>query len=108
MNLASVQISYLIVDEVHENHPDLMKDAYWEEVVPDELPYTEAAKPTHHSEPFMGSTRYVDVPMDQRNFILMSMFAESEVMSVKTVMSGTVSSLLPSIKFILINPSIYT
>ncbi|KAF6202441.1 hypothetical protein GE061_004840 [Apolygus lucorum] len=80
----NLQISYLIVDEVHENHPDIMKDPYWEEVVPEELPYTEAAKPTH-TEPFMGSTRYVDVPMDQRNFVMMSLFAESEEMSIKTV-----------------------
>lgn len=34
------QASYMIVDEMHEEHPELLKDQYWEEVVPKDLPYT--------------------------------------------------------------------
>jgi hypothetical protein len=30
----------MIVDEMHEEHPELLKDQYWEEVVPKDLPYT--------------------------------------------------------------------
>jgi predicted membrane chloride channel (bestrophin family) len=36
----NLQISYLIVDEMHHEHPELIKDQYWDEVLPDQLPYT--------------------------------------------------------------------
>ncbi|KFM61750.1 Bestrophin-1, partial [Stegodyphus mimosarum] len=39
-----IQVSYLIVDEMHQEHPELIKDQYWDEVMPD-LPYTAAAMP---------------------------------------------------------------
>ena len=38
------QVSYLIVDEMHEDHPELIKDMYFEEVVPAALPYTVATE----------------------------------------------------------------
>ncbi|XP_014247169.1 uncharacterized protein LOC106665333 isoform X2 [Cimex lectularius] len=79
----NLQVSYLIVDEVHEEYPELVKDQYWEEVIPTELPYTEAAK-QYYTEPFLGSTQNVDVPLDQRGFILMSMLNEPDV-PLKTV-----------------------
>jgi hypothetical protein len=28
------------VDEMHSDIPELVKDAYWDEVVPEEIPYT--------------------------------------------------------------------
>ncbi|XP_044254540.1 bestrophin-4 isoform X1 [Tribolium madens] len=36
----NLQISYLIVDEMHHEHPELIKDHYWDQVLPEELPYT--------------------------------------------------------------------
>lgn len=36
----NLQISYLIVDEMHHQHPELIKDQYWDTVFPEELPYT--------------------------------------------------------------------
>lgn len=36
----NLQVSYLIVDEMHHEHPELIKDQYWDEVFPTELPYT--------------------------------------------------------------------
>ncbi|KAH1028681.1 bestrophin-4 isoform X2 [Dendroctonus ponderosae] len=39
----NLQISYLIVDEMHHDHPELVRDQYWDEVFPPELPYTAAA-----------------------------------------------------------------
>ncbi|XP_030384427.1 bestrophin-4 [Scaptodrosophila lebanonensis] len=36
----NLTVSYLIVDEMHQNHPELVKDQYWDEVFPNELPYT--------------------------------------------------------------------
>jgi len=35
----NLQVSYLIVDTMHEEYPDLMQDKYWDEVYPHELPY---------------------------------------------------------------------
>ena len=34
------QVSYMIVDDMHHNHPELMKDVYWNQTVPSALPYT--------------------------------------------------------------------
>lgn len=36
----NLQVSYLIVDEMHHEHPELIKDQYWDDVFPNELPYT--------------------------------------------------------------------
>ena len=30
----------MIVDDMHHNHPELMKDVYWNQTVPSALPYT--------------------------------------------------------------------
>jgi len=35
----NLQVSYLIVDEMHEEYPDLMQDKYWDQIYPKELPY---------------------------------------------------------------------
>ncbi|XP_059486400.1 bestrophin-4-like [Neocloeon triangulifer] len=40
----NLQVSYLIVDEMHHEHPELLRDQYWDEVFPAELPYTVAAE----------------------------------------------------------------
>ncbi|XP_045479849.1 bestrophin-2 isoform X2 [Harmonia axyridis] len=36
----NMQVSYLIVDEMHHEHPQLLKDQYWDQMAPVELPYT--------------------------------------------------------------------
>ncbi|XP_073975148.1 uncharacterized protein isoform X2 [Rhodnius prolixus] len=87
----NLQISYLIVDEVHEDHPALIKDQYWEEVFPTELPYTEAAK-QYYIEPFLGSTQDVEVPLHQRGVILMPVNVDTEF-SIRTIESGQTSPL---------------
>lgn len=33
-----LQMSYIIVDEIHASHPELLKDRYWKELVPTQLP----------------------------------------------------------------------
>lgn len=38
--LQKFQVSYLIVDEMHHEHPQLLKDQYWDQIAPVELPYT--------------------------------------------------------------------
>uniref|UniRef100_A0A1A9Z372 Bestrophin homolog n=1 Tax=Glossina pallidipes TaxID=7398 RepID=A0A1A9Z372_GLOPL len=47
-----LQVSYMIVDEMHQEHPELVKDQYWDEVFPNELPYetdVKREKPPEHS-----------------------------------------------------------
>lgn len=57
----NVQVSYLIVDEMHHEHPELIKDQYWDEVLPAELPYTVASEPFREEHP-QASTANMDIP----------------------------------------------
>ncbi|XP_060800716.1 bestrophin-4 isoform X2 [Amyelois transitella] len=63
-----LQVSYMIVDEMHHEHPELIKDQYWDEVFPAELPYTIATENQReeHPEP---STARVAVPVRQRSMV---------------------------------------
>lgn len=45
------QIAYLIVDEMHHEHPQLVRDQYWDEIFPQELPYTLASEPFREKHP---------------------------------------------------------
>ncbi|XP_061395812.1 bestrophin-4-like [Musca vetustissima] len=46
----NLQVSYLIVDEMHHEHPELVKDQYWDEVYPNELPYESESKREQHPQ----------------------------------------------------------
>ena len=72
----------MIVDEMHAEHPELVKDQFWDEVtikkqnesiklrhqnlqgIPDELPYTVAAE-EFRTDPWLGSTADVLVTEEQ-------------------------------------------
>ncbi|XP_049864674.1 bestrophin-4 [Schistocerca gregaria] len=54
-----IKAAYMIVDEMHEEHPELLKDQYWEEVVPTELPYTLASGHFRRSEPKGSAETFV-------------------------------------------------
>ncbi|KAF0304990.1 Bestrophin-3 [Amphibalanus amphitrite] len=56
----NLQVSYIIVDEMHEDHPELVRDQYWEDVIPADLPYTVAAE-QYRREPPQGSAAQIDV-----------------------------------------------
>ena len=47
-------MSYLVVDEMHAEHPELIKDQYWDEIN-FEPAYTAASIPAKKEEPFLGS-----------------------------------------------------
>ena len=54
-------MSYLIVDEMHQEHPELIKDQYWDEIE-FEVPYTAAAEHFRVTAPHIGSAmdiRYI-------------------------------------------------
>lgn len=53
----NLQVSYLIVDEMHNDHPTLVKDQYWDEVFP-EIPYADQSLRQAPPEP---STAKLDV-----------------------------------------------
>ncbi|XP_063546504.1 bestrophin-2 isoform X2 [Cydia strobilella] len=54
----ALQAAYMIVDEMHEEHPELLKDQYWEEVVPKDLPYTVASEHYRRHEPPCSADHY--------------------------------------------------
>ncbi|KAL5291896.1 Best2 family protein [Megaselia abdita] len=53
-----IKTSYMIVDEMHEEYPELLKDQYWEEVVPKDLPYTVASEHYRRHEPKGSAENY--------------------------------------------------
>ncbi|CAH1997128.1 unnamed protein product [Acanthoscelides obtectus] len=53
-----IKASYMIVDEMHEEHPELLKDQFWDEVVPKELPYTVASEHYRKEEPKCSADSY--------------------------------------------------
>lgn len=56
----NLQVSYMIVDEMHHEHPELIKDQYWDTILPsDDLPYTEENLREQHPQP---STANIEVP----------------------------------------------
>ncbi|XP_049777292.1 bestrophin-2-like isoform X2 [Schistocerca cancellata] len=57
----NLQVSYLIVDEMHHEHPELIRDQYWDEVFPAQLPYTIASEPFREQHP-QPSTANIEVP----------------------------------------------
>uniref|UniRef100_A0A6P7G6Z3 Bestrophin homolog n=1 Tax=Diabrotica virgifera virgifera TaxID=50390 RepID=A0A6P7G6Z3_DIAVI len=60
----NLQVSYLIVDEIHHDHPELVKDQYWDEVFPQELPYTEAARAIRDTHPLPSTANIATRPQD--------------------------------------------
>ncbi|XP_065213919.1 bestrophin-4 isoform X2 [Planococcus citri] len=55
-----IKAAYMIVDEMHEEHPELLKDQYWDEVVPKDLPYTVGSEHYRREEP-KGSAEFYKV-----------------------------------------------
>lgn len=53
-----LQVSYIIVDEMHHEHPELIKDQYWDEMFP-EIPNTIASQNIKDSIP-LPSTANVE------------------------------------------------
>ncbi|XP_017086357.1 bestrophin-4-like [Drosophila eugracilis] len=55
----NITVAYCIVDEMHQEHPELVKDQYWDEVFPNEMPY---AVPKMRQNPPPLSTAYMKTP----------------------------------------------
>ncbi|KAJ8922398.1 hypothetical protein NQ315_004343 [Exocentrus adspersus] len=59
-----IKAAYMIVDEMHEEHPELLKDQYWDDVVPKDLPYTVASEHYRKEEPKGSADFYKVKTMD--------------------------------------------
>lgn len=49
---------------MHHEHPELVKDQYWDEVFPQELPYTAESEPFRDSHPLPSTANIAVVPND--------------------------------------------
>ncbi|KAK4886208.1 hypothetical protein RN001_002479 [Aquatica leii] len=67
----NLQVSYLIVDEIHHDHPELVRDQYWDEVFPQELPYTLASEPFREHHP-LPSTANIKIKDDESELFIPS------------------------------------
>lgn len=45
---------------MHEEHPELVRDQYWDDIVPTELPHTVASQ-QFRTSPYLGSTAHLDL-----------------------------------------------
>jgi len=59
----NVTISYMLVDDIGESYPDLVKDLWWDEVFPTELPYTAASK-KYKVDVYEGSASLQGIPLE--------------------------------------------
>ena len=62
---------------MHAEHPELVRDQFWEEGIPEELPYTLAAQQTRSGQPWAEST--ADVRMSPRLAEFLKEESEEEI-----------------------------
>lgn len=70
---------------MHSEHPELIQDMYWDEVFPQELPYTIAAE-QFRREPPQGSTANIEVSEQEQEFL--PLVEEEEDEGIHESMSG--------------------
>ncbi|XP_059085476.1 bestrophin-2-like [Tigriopus californicus] len=63
----NLQVSYLIVDEMHNEHPPMVRDQFWDDYFP-ELPYTAAAEETR-IEPDIGAATQIEITEQEAEFL---------------------------------------
>ncbi|XP_022238049.1 bestrophin-2-like isoform X2 [Limulus polyphemus] len=69
-------VSTLIVDEMFQRHPLLVKDQYWDELEP-QLPHTKSSI-TVRTQPYLGSTANLDVHPEESEFVPMETILEED------------------------------
>lgn len=76
----NLKVSYMIVDEMHHEHPELIKDQYWDSMVPTELPYTEETEAFREQHP-QPSTANIELPkkLPMRNGLGATMGKDDEM-----------------------------
>lgn len=76
----NLKVSYMIVDEMHHEHPELIKDQYWDSMIPAELPYTEETEAFREQHP-QPSTANIELPKksQMRNGLGVSLSKDDEM-----------------------------
>ncbi|XP_018565226.1 bestrophin-2 isoform X2 [Anoplophora glabripennis] len=64
-----IQVCFLLVDKIHQDHPTLGKDAYWVQTAPSILPFTVASQEYMRECP-EWSTEYMHVKNTDQDFII--------------------------------------
>lgn len=82
----NLQVSYMIVDEMHHEHPELIKDQYWDTIFPTQLPYTVETEPFRESHP-QPSTANIEVPKQSAFLTGLSSSAKVDEMVGKSALS---------------------
>ncbi|CAL8147673.1 unnamed protein product [Orchesella dallaii] len=60
----NIALSYMVVDEMNTEFPEMVRDQYWDEVVPEEIPYTQASMKYKKEVTFAGSAALSEGPQD--------------------------------------------
>ncbi|XP_055930182.1 bestrophin-2-like isoform X1 [Argiope bruennichi] len=72
----NLQLSYNVVDVMHQSNPRLVKDLFWDEVEP-QLPYTRSSF-NLRTQPHLGSAMDLDVNLEESEFITMETIMEED------------------------------
>ncbi|GFR25929.1 bestrophin-3 [Trichonephila clavata] len=72
----NLQLSYNIVDVMHQSNPRLVKDLFWDDVEP-QLPYTRSSF-NLRTQPHLGSAMNLDVNLEESEFITMETIMEED------------------------------
>ncbi|XP_055952202.1 bestrophin-2-like [Argiope bruennichi] len=72
----NLQVSFMIVDEMHHKHPRLVKDMYWDELEP-QLPYTKSSFMLR-TQPHLGSAVNLDIDPEECEFLPMETILEED------------------------------
>ncbi|KAG8196808.1 hypothetical protein JTE90_027525 [Oedothorax gibbosus] len=72
----NLQVSFMIVDEMHHKHPRLVKDMYWDELEP-QLPYTKSSF-MMRTQPHLGSAVNLDIDPEECEFLPMETILEED------------------------------
>ncbi|PRD23428.1 UNVERIFIED_CONTAM: Bestrophin-1 [Trichonephila clavipes] len=72
----NLQVSFMIVDEMHHKHPRLVKDMYWDEIEP-QLPYTKSSF-MMRTQPHLGSAVNLDIDPEECEFLPMETILEED------------------------------
>lgn len=64
----NLQVSYMIVDEMHHEHPELIKDQYWDSIFPQQLPYTSETEAFRGRQPQPSTANIRELPRLSQNF----------------------------------------
>ncbi|XP_013416778.1 bestrophin-2 [Lingula anatina] len=79
----NLQVAYLIVDEMHSEHPDLIKDQFWDEA-DFTLPYNAASEQFKVTDPHVGSAADIEVPEHASEFVPLASIPEEPVHAIST------------------------